>query len=68
MRLWNANLHRVIRKLRRLGYLEASIDVAVATGSDPLLDNEPERARSMAASVRQCIACCAPEGPALNCR
>jgi hypothetical protein len=48
--------HRVIRKLRRLGYLEAGMDVAVATGYDPLLDNEPELARSMAASVRQRIA------------
>jgi hypothetical protein len=48
--------HRVIRKLRRLGYLEAGNDVPVATGYDPLLDNEPELARSMAASVRQRIA------------
>ena len=48
--------HRVIRKLRRLGYLEAGIDVPVATGYDPLLDNEPELARSMAASVVQRIA------------
>jgi hypothetical protein len=48
--------HRVIRKLRRLGYLEAGIDVPVATGYDPLLDNEPELARSVAASVRQRIA------------
>jgi hypothetical protein len=43
---------RVIRKLRRLGYLEAGMDVPVATGYDPLLDNEPELARTMAASVR----------------
>jgi hypothetical protein len=48
--------HRVIRKLRRLGYLEAGMDVPVATGYDPLLDNEPELARTMAASVRQRIA------------
>jgi hypothetical protein len=48
--------HRAIRKLRRLGYLEAGMDVPVATGYDPLLDNEPELARSMAASVRQRIA------------
>jgi hypothetical protein len=48
--------HRVIRTLRRLGYLEAGVDVAVATGYDPLRDNEPELARSMAASVRQRIA------------
>jgi hypothetical protein len=38
--------HRVIRKLRRLGYLEAGMDVPVATGYDPLLDNEPELART----------------------
>src|SRR5215468_203327 len=30
---------RVMRKLRQLGYLEAGIDAAVATGYDPLLDN-----------------------------
>jgi hypothetical protein len=47
---------RVIRKLRHLGYLEAGIDVPVATGYDPLLDNEPELARTMAASVNQRIA------------
>src|SRR3989475_6212254 len=48
--------HRVIRKLRRLGYLEASMDATVATGYDPLRDNEPELARTMAASVQQRIA------------
>jgi hypothetical protein len=48
--------HRVIRTLRRLGYLEAGIDVPLATGYDPLLDNEPELARTMAASVKQRIA------------
>ena len=47
---------RVIRKLRHLGYLEASINDAVATGYDPLLDNEPALARTMAAAVQQCIA------------
>lgn len=41
--------HRIIRKLRKLGYLEAGIEVPVATGYDPFLDNEPELARSMAA-------------------
>jgi hypothetical protein len=46
----------VIRTLRRLGYLEAGIDVPLATGYDPLLDNEPELARTMAASVKQRIA------------
>jgi hypothetical protein len=48
---------RVIRKLRQLGYLEAGLDAAVATGYDPLRDDEPELARTMAASVQQRIAC-----------
>jgi hypothetical protein len=47
---------RVIRTLRRLGYLEAAMEVPVATGYDPLLDTAPEFARTMAASVRQRIA------------
>jgi hypothetical protein len=47
---------RVIRKLRQLGYLEAGMEAAVATGYDPLLDNEPELARTVAASVQQRIA------------
>ena len=47
---------RVIRQLRHLGYLEAGIDAAVATGSDPLLDNEPALAHTMAASVKQRLA------------
>src|SRR6266852_4457945 len=48
---------RVIRKLRQLGYLEAGIDAAVATGYDPLVHDEPEFTRTMAASVQQRIAC-----------
>jgi hypothetical protein len=48
--------HRVIRKLRHPGYLEAGLDAAVATGYDPLGDDEPELARTMAASVQQRIA------------
>jgi hypothetical protein len=47
---------RVICTLRRLGYLEAGMEVPVATGYDPLLDNEPELVRTMAASVTQRIA------------
>ena len=47
---------RVIRTLRRLGDLGAGMDVPVATGYDPLLDTEPELARTMAASVKQRIA------------
>jgi hypothetical protein len=49
--------HRVIRTLRRLGYLEAGIDAVVATGYDPLCDHEPALAHTMAASVQQRIAC-----------
>src|SRR5262249_47424773 len=45
--------HRVLRTLRSLGYLEAGSDTAMATGYDPLLDHEPELARTMAASVQQ---------------
>jgi Putative transposase len=47
---------RVIRKLRRLGYLEAGMEAPVATGYDPLRDTAPELARAMAASVQQRIA------------
>jgi hypothetical protein len=47
---------RVIRTLRRLGYLEVGMEVPVATGYDPLLDTEPDLARTMAASVTQRIA------------
>ena len=47
---------RAIRKLRRLGYLEAGMETAVATGYDPLLDYNPELARTLAASVKQRIA------------
>jgi hypothetical protein len=49
--------HQVIRKLHQLGYLEAGMDVPVATGYDPLLDTEPEFAGTMAASVTRRIAC-----------
>jgi hypothetical protein len=44
---------RVIRTLRRLGYLEAGMAVPVATGDAPLRDTAPELARTMAASVTQ---------------
>jgi len=44
---------RVIRKLRSLGYLEAASDAAVATGYDPLMDDEPAIAHTLAASVTQ---------------
>jgi hypothetical protein len=48
--------HRVIRKLRHLGYLEAGGDATVATGYDPLVEDAPELARTLAASVTQRIA------------
>src|SRR5262245_43167063 len=54
---------RVIRKLRRLGYLEAAMAVPVATGYDPLLDTAPELARTMAASVQQRLAFGERAGP-----
>ena len=47
---------RVIRTLRRLGYLEAGLDAPAATGYDPLCDDAPELAHTMAASVQQRIA------------
>src|SRR5262249_7653487 len=48
--------HRVIRKLRHLGYLEAGLDSVVATGDDPLVEDAPALARTLAASVTQRIA------------
>src|SRR5262249_30216351 len=47
---------RVIRTLRHLGYLGTGIDATGATGYDPLRDDEPELARTLAASVKQRIA------------
>ena len=47
---------RVMRKLRHLGYLEAGSDAAVATGYDPLVEDAPALARTLAASVTQRIA------------
>jgi hypothetical protein len=44
--------HRVIRMLRRRGYLEADLDTPVATGHDPLVDDAPDLAHTMAASVQ----------------
>ena len=42
--------------MRHLGYLGTGIDAAGATGYDPLFDDEPEIARTLAASVTQHIA------------
>jgi len=39
-----------------LGYLEVGVEEVVATGDDPLISEEPELARTMAASVKQRIA------------
>jgi hypothetical protein len=47
---------RVIRKLRRLGYLETGTEDVVATGHDPLRDDAPELAQTLAASVQQRLA------------
>jgi hypothetical protein len=35
--------HRVIRKLRHLGYLEADLDAAMATGDAPLVASVQQR-------------------------
>ena len=42
--------------LRKLGYLEAGTEDVVPTGYDPASDEDPELARTMAASVQQRIA------------
>src|SRR5499426_1728333 len=47
---------RVLRTLGQLGYLEAGLDAVVATGYDPLGDDAPALARTMAASVQQRMA------------
>jgi hypothetical protein len=47
---------RVIRHLRKQGYLEAGTEDVVSTGYDPTRDEDPELARTMAASVQQRIA------------
>ena len=47
---------RVIRKLRKLGYLESFSGELVATDYDLLVDDEPELARTLSTSVHQRIA------------
>jgi hypothetical protein len=49
-------VERVIRTLRRLGYLEAGLDAPAATGYNRLRDDAPELAHTLAASVQQRIA------------
>ena len=46
---------RVIRQLRKRGYLEAGTKDVVPTGYDPASDEDPELARTLAASVQQRI-------------
>jgi hypothetical protein len=48
---------RVIRYLRKRGYLEVDTEDVVPTGYDPASNDDPELARAMAASVQQHIAC-----------
>src|SRR5262249_26030668 len=47
---------RIIHKLRHLGYLEVGLDAPAATSYDPLCDDVPQLARTLAASVQQRIA------------
>jgi Putative transposase len=47
---------RVIRALRKLGYLEVGTEDVVPTGYDPASDEDPELACTLAASVQQRIA------------
>jgi hypothetical protein len=47
---------RVIRYLRKRGYLEAGTENVVPTGYDPASDEDPELARTLAASVQQRMA------------
>ena len=46
---------RVIRMLRHRGYLEAETAEIVTTGYDPVVDDEPELARTIATAVQQRI-------------
>jgi hypothetical protein len=48
---------RVIRALRKLGYLEADTQAVGPTGDDLLARDAPELARTLAASVQQRMAC-----------
>jgi hypothetical protein len=48
---------RVIRHVRKRGYLEADTEDVVPTGYDPASNDDPELTRAMAASVQQRIAC-----------
>jgi Putative transposase len=58
---------RVIRQWRKRGYLETGTEVVVPTGYDPASDEDPDRARTMAASVQQRIACGERAGQQVRC-
>ena len=48
--------HRIIRLLRKEGYLDQNTIEVISTNHDPLFAEEPEHARSMAASIKHMIA------------
>lgn len=47
---------RIIRLLRKEGYLDTNTIEFISTNHDPLFEEEPEHARSMSASIRHMIA------------
>jgi len=47
---------RVIRMLKKQGYLDENEVVAHATGHDPMFEDEPQHARAMSASIKYLIA------------
>jgi len=47
---------RIIRQLRKVGYLASGIAATVASGHDPLVNEAPELAGTLAMSVQQRIA------------
>ena len=47
---------RIIRLLRKEGYLDTNTIEVISTNHDPLFEEEPEHARSIAASIRHMIA------------
>ncbi len=47
---------RIIRMLRKEGYLDTNTIEVISTNHDPLFEEEPEHARSIAASIKHMIA------------
>ncbi len=47
---------KTIKKLRKLTYLDDATEEPIATGQDPLFEEEPEHSKAMAASVKSRIA------------